>query len=140
MYVAGSEHPNRELSRAFLERAQNGEFDICTSTEVLQEILYRYSAIGRRDTAQEVYDLFAELCPAVLPVTLADTDRARNLIGTVRGISARDAVHAAVMLNHEVTWIASFDKGFDAVPGLKRIDLAGRGRRTTSRTRQNPLD
>ena len=35
------------------------EFDgdlVGTSTEVLQEILYRYSAIERRDLGAEVYD------------------------------------------------------------------------------------
>jgi predicted nucleic acid-binding protein len=59
----------------------------------------------------------------LLSVTLADTDRARDLLGQVDGISARDAVHAAVMLNHHVEWIASFDSGFDRVPGIRRIDL-----------------
>ena len=55
------------------------EVDICTSTEVLQEILYRYSALGRRDLAGAIYDLFVQLCPVVVPVTLADTDTARRV-------------------------------------------------------------
>jgi predicted nucleic acid-binding protein len=41
----------------------------------------------------------------------------------VNGISARDAIHAAVMLNHDVEWIASFDTGFDGVPGIRRVEL-----------------
>ena len=49
---------------------------------MLQEILYRYSALTRRDLAAAVYDLFAQLCPVVLPVTLADTDRAKALLMT----------------------------------------------------------
>jgi predicted nucleic acid-binding protein len=56
-----------------------------------------------------------------LSVTLADTDRARDLLMEVQGISARDAIHAAVMLNHDVEWIASFDGGFDGVPGIRRM-------------------
>jgi predicted nucleic acid-binding protein len=59
----------------------------------------------------------------VLPVTLADTDRARDLLLAVDGISARDAIHAAVMLNHGVERIATFDRGFDAVPGIERWEL-----------------
>ena len=106
MYVAGGEHPNREPSRRFLDRVRRGEIEGCTSTEVLQEILYRYSALGRREVAREVYDLFVEICPVVLAVTLADTDRARDLLLGVSGISPRDAVHAGVMLNHGVEWIA----------------------------------
>jgi predicted nucleic acid-binding protein len=123
MYAAGREHSNREPSRRLLIRIRSGEIDACTSTEVLQEILYRYSAISRLDLAGEVYDLFVEICPVVLPVTLAETDRARRLLSDVTGISARDAVHAAVMQNHDVEWIATFDAGFDRVPGIRRLAL-----------------
>jgi predicted nucleic acid-binding protein len=91
--------------------------------EVLQEILYRYSSLRRLQLAREVYDTFVQICPVVLSITLADTDRARTLLSEVDGISARDAIHAAVMLNHDVEWIASFDGGFDGVPGIRRIDL-----------------
>ena len=124
MYVAGAEHPNREPARLFLARVQAGEVEGCTSTEVLQEILYRYSALRRLDLAREVYDLFVQICPVVLDVTLADTDQARDLLLDVAGISARDAVHAAVMLNHGVEWIATFDSGFDRVRGIQRFDLS----------------
>jgi len=75
---------------------------------VLQEILYRYSALGRRDLAGD---------------TLADTDRARDLVTGIASLSVRDAVHAAVMLHHQVEWIASFDAGLDRVPGLRRFEL-----------------
>ena len=124
MYVAGREHPLREPARRFLARAQRLEIDICTSTEVLQEILYRYGALRRLDLAAAVYDLFVQLCPTVLPVTLADTDRAKILLTTTEGVSARDAVHAAVMLNHDVTRIATFDVGFDRIDGVERMELA----------------
>jgi hypothetical protein len=124
MYVAGRDHPLREPARRFLERARAGDVEICTSTEVLQEILYRYVGLKRLDVAAAVYDLFVQLCPVVLPVTLADTDRARGLLLGVRGASVRDSVHAAVMLNNDVTDIATFDTGFDAIPGVRRLTLA----------------
>jgi len=123
MYVAGREHPNRAPALRFMKRVQAREVEGCTSTEVLQEILYRYSAIGRRDLAGRVYDLFASICPVVFPTTLADTDRARALIQEISQISARDAVHAAVMGNHLLEWIATFDRGFDHVPGIRRFEL-----------------
>jgi predicted nucleic acid-binding protein len=124
MYVAGREHPLREPARRFLAQARGGDFDLCTSTEVLQEILYRYAALNRRDLAGEVYDLFVQVCPVVLPVTIADTDRARALITSQAHIDVRDAVHAAVMLNHDISTIATFDEGFDRVPGITRLNLA----------------
>lgn len=124
MYVAGGMHPNREPARRCLERVRSGDLDACTSTEVLQEILYRYACLSRLDLASQVYNLFVQICPVIFPVSLADTDRARDLLVGTRGISARDAVHAAVMFNHDVTVIASFDRGLDEIPGIQRMALA----------------
>ncbi len=127
MYVAGRDHPLREPARRFLARVRTGEVEAYTSTEVLQEILYRYFGLRRADLAHEVYELFVQLCPVVLPVTLADTDRARALLGTVDGLSVRDAVHAGVALNHDIPRIASFDRGFERVAGLERLPLESGG-------------
>lgn len=123
MYVAGAEHPLRQPARRFLERVRTGKVEACTSTEVLQEILSRYSSLGRLDLASEVYDLFVDICPVVLAVTLADTDRAREILCSPAMVSARDAVHAAVMFNHGVEWIATFDKGFDRIEGIRRMRM-----------------
>jgi predicted nucleic acid-binding protein len=124
MYVAGRDHPNREPARRLLSGIRSSKYEACTSTEVLQEILYRYSSLGQLSTAREVYDLFVEICPVVLSVTLADTDRARDLLCDGPGVSARDAVHAAVMLNNELEWIATFDTGFDQLGGIRRLKMA----------------
>jgi predicted nucleic acid-binding protein len=123
MYVAGGDHPLREPARRFLERARRGEIEICTSTEVLQEILDRYVGLGRPDLAATVYDLFVQLCPVVLPVTLADTDRARSMLAGTPGVSVRDLLHAAVMLGHGITEIATYDAGFDRIDGVSRMRL-----------------
>jgi predicted nucleic acid-binding protein len=40
-----------------------------------------------------------------------------------QGLSARDAVHAAVMLNRDVEWIAAFDADFDRLAGIRRFAL-----------------
>jgi hypothetical protein len=124
MYVAGKEHPLRGPSTRFLARVRSGEVEGYTSTAVLQEILYRYAGLRRPDIAAEVYDLFTGLCSVVLPVSIADTDRARDLVRAGTPASVRDLVHAAVMLNNELTRIASFDDGFDHVPGIERLALA----------------
>ena len=123
MYVAGRDHPNRDPARRLLDAVRAGSVDGCTSTEVLQEILFRYSGMGRRDMAAQVYELFVQICPVVFPVTLADTDRAKGILHASHRISARDAVHAAVMLNNDVPTIATFDTGFDSVEEIKRARL-----------------
>ena len=122
MYVAGSEHPNRTPARTFLAAARDGEYDLCTSTEVLQEILYRYSALRRLDLAEKVYDFFVALVPEVYDVTLADTDLAKGVLVDAAGVSARDAIHAAVMTNHDVEVIATFDRGFDRIGSVRRLE------------------
>jgi predicted nucleic acid-binding protein len=123
MYVAGRDHPLRAPALRFLERVQAGEIEAVTSAEVLQEILFRYSALRRLDIGRDVYDLFVQLCTQVLPVTLADTDQAKALLASAPGLGARDAVHAGVMKNNGLEWIASFDAGFDAVKGIRRMPL-----------------
>ncbi len=125
MYVAGRDHPHREPSRRFMARVSAGEVEAVTSTEVLQEILYRYLGMRRPELADRVYALFVQLCAAVLPVTLADTDRARDLCAAHKSarIGVRDAIHAAVMLNHGLSQVATFDEGFDSVPGIARVRL-----------------
>jgi len=123
MYVAGRDHPHREPARRLLARARAGEIGACTSTEVLQEILYRYAGLRRLDLAREVYDLFVQLCLKVFPVTLADTDRAKELACSGAGIGVRDAIHAAVMINNDVPEIATFDGGFDRIHGIERLRL-----------------
>jgi predicted nucleic acid-binding protein len=123
MYVAGGEHPNRRPALDFLQQARSRKIQACTSTEVLQEILYRYSSLGRRELARTVYDLFVEVCPVILGVSLADTDRARDLVCAGTVISVRDSFHAAVMINHGIEWIATFDAGFDRIEGIRRFNL-----------------
>lgn len=90
---------------------------------MLQEILYRYAALKRRDLAVSVYELFVQLCPVVFPVTLADTDRARTFVAASDTVGVRDAIYAAVMLNNGVERIASFDEGFDAIREVTRERL-----------------
>jgi len=125
MYVAGRAHPNREPSLRFLDRVRTGDVEAFTSTEVRQEVLYRYAALKRLDLAREVYDLFVQLCPVVFPVTLADTDRAKQIVCAKDSrAGVRDAIHVAVMLNNDVKRIATFDAGFDKIPGIERIRLS----------------
>ena len=70
-----------------------------------------------------MYDLFVQFCPTVLPVTLADTDRAKTLMTGAAHVGARDAIHAAVMLNHDIAQVATFDEGFDRIEGIARVPI-----------------
>ncbi len=120
MYLVGAAHPNKGEAQRLLERAVVDGERLITDAEVLQEILHRYVAIGRREAIEPAFTVLLGVVDAVLPIELADVQRARKLLATPR-LQARDAIHVAVMQAHDIGRVLSFDRGFDAVPGLTRI-------------------
>jgi len=57
----------------------------------------------------------------IYSVEQADVEAAKTLLDGILSLIARDALHVAVIKRREVGRILSFDAGFDAVPGLKRL-------------------
>lgn len=121
MYAVGSDHPLKEPCVAILQSAASMELLAVTDTDVLQEILHRYTAMVQRNRAVEVTRLFLKVVPEVLPVTKKDVEAALELHQKYP-IMTRDSVHAAVMRNNNVQAIISADHHFDLIPGLRRID------------------
>jgi len=121
MYLVGAPHPHKADARRLLETALSAGERLVTSAEVLREILHRYVAIERRDAIQPAFDALLGVVDEVLTVTADDVQRAKTIVLGQVGLSARDALHAAVMERAEVTRIMSFARGFDQVPGLSRL-------------------
>jgi len=121
MYAAGKDHPHKEPSIAFLDRAARDEIEAAVDAEVLQEILHRYRAMGRWADGRNVFRLARRSVPLTLPITADVLDRAADLLDRHDSLSARDALHAAVALEADAEAICSFDHHFDSVPGLRRI-------------------
>jgi len=122
MYLVGAAHPNKEAARLLLEQAIARGERLVTDAEVLQEILHRYHAIRRPDAIQPAFDLLRGVVDEVFPIELGDVERAKALLLGLSGLSARDAVHAAVMRRRGVATVMSFDTGFDRVAGLERLE------------------
>lgn len=122
MYAVGGEHPHQRHCIAFLERILTGLQPAIVDAEVLQEILHRYRSIGRWKRGQEVYDDARVMFPDVLAVTAEVMDSARKLMESYQNLGARDAVHAAVVQVYRLESICSFDRDFDQIVGLKRIE------------------
>lgn len=120
MYLVGAAHPNKDQARRLLEQAVVEEERLVTDAEVLQEILHRYVAIGRREAIEPAFEVLLGVVDEVLPIDVADVQRARRLLSSPQ-LSARDAVHIAVMQRHDIGRILTFDRAFDGVPGLTRI-------------------
>jgi hypothetical protein len=104
-----------------IERAIAGGERLVTDAEVLQEMLHRYVAIRRRDAIQPAFDALTSVVDEIFPVAEADVQRAREIVLGAPRLSARDAIHVAIMEHHGVQRVLSFDSGFDGVPGISRL-------------------
>jgi predicted nucleic acid-binding protein len=123
MYIVGDNHPNKVAARLALERLAGERRRLVTSSEVLQELLHRYVSIGRRDAIEPVFAAVQGIVDVVLPVVAADVFAAKDLVHSHPSLSARDAVHLAVMRSHQIAEILSFDRGFDGIAGITRLTL-----------------
>lgn len=121
MYLVGAEHRHKHDARRLLDSVVSRRERLVTDAETLQEILHRYGAIDRLDAIQPAFDVLLAVVDEVLPVDLEAVERAHRILLGRYGLSARDALHLAVMENADVQRILSFDAGFDRYPGVKRL-------------------
>ena len=122
MYAGGTTHAHKAKSVRFLKRVAEGEIDAVIDAETLQEILHRYRALQRWEEGRRLFDLTRALLPVVLPVTGEVLDRARILLDAYPHLMARDGLHAAVVLQHQLDGLCSFDTDFDPVAGVERVE------------------
>ena len=122
MYAAGAEHPHKQPSVRLLERVAHGEVEATIDAETLQEILHRYRFIKRWNDGRQVYDLARQIFHLVIPITSDVLDRARRMLDDNKHIMARDALHAAVVIDEGFEAICSYDHDFDRIAGIKRIE------------------
>lgn len=121
MYLIGAAHPHKLDAQRLLESALSRAERLVTDAEVLQEICHRYTATDRRDAIQPAFDAVLGVVDEVLPVERADVLHAKDVLLGYVGLSARDAVHLAIMSRYDTTRIMSFDRGFDRYPGIERL-------------------
>ena len=121
MYLAGVEHPNKDRARIIVSGLLSGRERLVTSVEVYQELLHRYAAIRRWTALNDAFQSLDSIVDEVLTFDVADVLAARALVEGIPGLSARDALHVAVMRSAGIGRILSFDSGFDACPGVERL-------------------
>jgi predicted nucleic acid-binding protein len=120
MYLVGAAHPNKDAARIALERAVADGERLVTDAEVLQEILHRYAAIGRRDAIDPALDLVLGIVDEVYSIDAGLVRAAARLLDRLPRLSARDALHLAVMRVHRIDDILTFDVAFDDAGGIRR--------------------
>ena len=122
MYAVGAPSPYKTPCVRLLEAVAGGRTDAVTDVEVFQEILYRYYALQRPGAGLEVSVYFCQCVPNALPVVWDDVELTLKLLHKYQGLKPRDALHAAVMLNHRITRICSADTDFDRIKEIERVD------------------
>lgn len=120
-YLVGSAHPNKTASEQTLATLIARQEKLVSDAEVLQEILHRYAAIKRFDAIQPAFDAILGLVDELFPIELENVQRAKTILLGKYELSARDAIHLAVMEQRGVQQILSFDQGFDRYPNVRRI-------------------
>ena len=121
MYLVGGPHPHAKRTRDLFDEFLRRNDRIVTSAEVFQEILHRYSSLRRPQAIRDAWQLLERAVDETFSIEYADVATAREVLESVDGISARDALSVAVMRRHGVTRIFSFDTGFDKVEGIVRL-------------------
>ena len=116
MYLVGAPHPNKDRALAMLTQLVQDRERFSTDVEVYQEILHRYTAIRRFDAIDAAFESLDAIADDILTFGMPEIRAARALIDSVNGLSARDALHVAVMRKAGTNRILSFDRGFDICP------------------------
>jgi predicted nucleic acid-binding protein len=121
MYLIGAPHPHKADAERLISRFLSERQKLVTDAEVLQEVLHRYVAVRRRSNIQPAFDTLLGLVDEVFPVDRSIVVRAKEMALGYERLSARDAIHLAVMEHHGIERILSFDSGFDGLSGITRI-------------------
>ena len=120
MYAVGCPHPLRDQAREFFRESVGGQRSLCTSAEVLQELMHAYLPVGRRQTLEAAMSLVAGAGIEVWPLEREDVELARQLHEQLPALDARDLCHLASCRRRGVTAIRTFDRAFAALAGAVR--------------------
>ena len=123
MYLLGAPHPHKAEAQILVERLVASGERLVTDAEVLQEILHRYAAIQKREAIGPALRLTLEIADEVFPIEQRDAMRAAEIVQGPAQLSARDAIHIAVMERHSVRSILTFDSDFNRWPGIQRLPV-----------------
>lgn len=124
MYAAGAASPHKKPSIAYLSKIiKAGSATLAyTNSEVLQEILHRYRAIGKHVQANTLISYIIQLGIIILPVTKEDIFIAQRILDQYKNIPTRDGIHAAVAIRNNIPRLVSYDSDFDKIDEITRVE------------------
>ena len=92
-----------------------------TNWLVLNEVVYYYVKAGRLAHAVQFWNTACRnIGLTILPI---DSQVARHVIHFIQlGLAPTDAFHAATMKAHQIGVLCSYDKAFDKIEGIRRVE------------------
>lgn len=122
IYAASEGNRFKESCVRFLSKVEKGSVQAAISTEVVQEVFNYYNRKGMAAFGASLCWRILGYPVEVLAVSRPDVMAFLRLVGEAKAqASARDFLHAAVMLNNGIEKIVTVDADFDAFKGLRRI-------------------
>ena len=121
VYAVAEDSPYRAGAAATMEALGAGTASAVTSVAVIEE-LWHHERRGRLPGLDGAADAAFTLMRPVLGVT--DDILAVAFDVSVRGLGANDRIHVATCRAHGIDTMLTADRGFDDVPGLRRVDPA----------------
>lgn len=124
-YLTGDDPAKAAASREFFARVERGEEAACTSEAVIAEIVYvtslrAHHALVRLDIVRRLQPLLS-LTGIAIPHRPAIL-RALEVYAAHAQLDFEDALTVAHMERLNVKEVLSYDRDFDAVPGVTRIE------------------
>ena len=115
MYAVGRPHPLKARARDFFDDSLLNLTPLCTSAEVLQELVHAYLPVGKYDVFEDALDLLDKAGVEVWPLEEADVVLASRLHSEHPTLAARDLCHLASCRRRGVRQIMTFDEALGAV-------------------------
>lgn len=121
-HLLQDDHDHSPRATALFEAVGRGELSVRIAPSVVFETVF---VLDRRNKAPKAWIRAAVLEILALPELLiserARLERALDLF-VERNIPYIDAYHAAAMVDLGCTQILSFDRHFDRIPGIERVE------------------
>jgi len=115
----------QESCKTILIAGAMREIKLITDCFVLEEIFYTCQKRGYRKEGEKILDKIQDFVDIIFPIDLEDIYTMKKIFRDSpdrKTPEAGDFLHAAVMINHNLKTICSYDRDFDRIKEIKRID------------------
>ncbi len=121
IYPVVNEGKDIERYEKLLFKIAKGEINACTSVLTWDEVAYNIGKLLGKEIGLTEGKKFLNLPNLILYVVDKDIIAKAQEVTEKYNLKQRDAIHAATMLQHNITEIISDDSDFDKVKEIKRI-------------------